>query len=340
METFVAVVQEMLTAIAVKYNLKEKGLDPAAVPDIVTQAFAEVMSGAARVRPENMPPHAAEGFIVDPGELIEEPPAARIVLSQFTDSLHAAPPLAGDAGLVSEELLHRSIRSSVELAEALAGLVRDMNLGLGAILSHAELLLLYKDEAREKRAGAIAIIQQEATRMRALVHALGTAAVVSAPHRPASAPEPVAAGDFAQFLRDVLVTARDPLDARHISVDVRITPGTPPPGCPPPSLRRALAEAFEGLAGAIAPRSQVQVRCERKPVLVRGAEGEATKDFLMVALAHNGTLSAQDQQRIVEGLDEGPLGQASRLIREMGGFVRFAPLPGGTSETRVFLPAN
>jgi hypothetical protein len=60
----------------------------------------------------------------------------------------------------------------------------------------------------------------------------------------------------------------------------------------------------------------------------------------MVALAHNGTLSAQDQQRIVEGLDEGPLGQASRLIREMGGFVRFAPLPGGTSETRVFLPAN
>ena len=45
METFVAVVQEMLTAIAVKYNLKDKGLDPAAVPGIVTQAFAEVLSG-------------------------------------------------------------------------------------------------------------------------------------------------------------------------------------------------------------------------------------------------------------------------------------------------------
>ena len=122
METFVAVVQEMLTAIAVKYNLKDKGLDPAAVPEIVRQAFAEVMSGASRVRPEDLPPPAADGFIVDPGELIEEPPAARIVLSQFTDSLHAAPPLAADSGLVSEELLHRSIRSSVELAEALAGL--------------------------------------------------------------------------------------------------------------------------------------------------------------------------------------------------------------------------
>jgi hypothetical protein len=73
---------------------------------------------------------------------------------------------------------------------------------------------------------------------------------------------------------------------------------------------------------------------------MRGPSGEVRKDFLMVALSHNGTLAALDQQRIADGLDDGPLGQASRLIREMGGFVRFAPLPGGTSETRVFLPAN
>ena len=32
---------------------------------------------------------------------------------------------------MSEELLHRAIRSNVELAEALAGLVHEMNLGLG-----------------------------------------------------------------------------------------------------------------------------------------------------------------------------------------------------------------
>ena len=31
-ECFVAVVQDMLAAIAVKYNLKEKGLDPEACP--------------------------------------------------------------------------------------------------------------------------------------------------------------------------------------------------------------------------------------------------------------------------------------------------------------------
>ena len=356
METFVAVVQEMLTAIAMKYNLKEKGLDPAAVPDIVTQAFAEILSGAAQVRAEDIPPPAADGFMVVSGdglaftggdgvpetEAVAAEPSARIVLSQFTDSLHAAPPLAAhDAGLVSEELLHRSIRSSVELAEALAGLVRDMNLGLGTILSHAELLLLYKDEAREKRASAIAIIQAEAARMRALVQGLGTAAVVSAPHRPNMLPttDP-RAGSFEEFLREVLATAREPLDAQQIAVDLQIPFDTLPPSCPPAILHRALAETFEGLAATLSPHSKLFVRCERKPVLMRGPAGEVKRDFLMVALEHNGTLSAQDQQRIVEGLDDGPLGQASRLIREMGGFVRFAPLPGGTSETRVFLPAN
>ena len=360
METFVAAVQEMLTAIAIKYNLKEKGLDPAAVPGIVTEAFAEVLSGKAAVRVEDIPPPAADGFALVGGDglaftggdaaaegelLAASPPSARIVLSQFTDSLHAAPPplATQEAGLVSEELLHRSIRSSVELAEALAGLVRDMNLGLGTILSHAELLNLYKDEAREKRAGAIEAIQQEAARLRGLVQGLGTAAVVSAPHRPAMplptpATEP-AAGSFEEFLGEVLVTAREHLEPRGISVDLRIPAGTLPPNCPHPTLHRALAETFEGLAGAMARNSQVFVRCERKPVLFRGPEGEVKKDFLMVALAHNGTLSASDQQRILQGLDEGPLGQASRLFREMGGFVRFAPLPGGTLETRVFLPA-
>jgi signal recognition particle receptor subunit beta len=357
METFIAVVQEMLTAIAVKYNLKDKGLDPASVPGIVTEAFAEVMSGAAQLRADAIAPPTADGFALAGGDglaftggdavaeaeaPVAEAPSARIVLSQFTDSLHAAPPQATpNAGLVSEELLHRSIRSSVELAEALAGLVRDMNVGLGTILSHAELLLLYKDEAREKRATAIAIIQQEAARLRERVQGLGSAAVVSAPHRPTAllATEPVAGG-FEEFLREVLVTAREPLDAQQISVDLRIPAGTLPPSCPPPTLHRALAETFEGLAGAMQPHSQVFVRCERKPVLFRGPEGEVKKDFLMVALAHNGTLSAEAQQRIVLGLDEGPLGQASRLFREMGGFVRFAPLPGGTLETRVFLPAN
>ena len=105
-------------------------------------------------------------------------------------------------------------------------------------------------------------------------------------------------------------------------------------------MRRALAAAFEGLAGAAAPGSQLLVRCERKPVLLRGRDGDVRRDFLMVGLAHNGTLTAEAQEKIVAGQDAGPLGMASRLFREMGGFLRFAPLPGGAVEARVFLPTT
>ena len=59
----------------------------------------------------------------------------------------------------------------------------------------------------------------------------------------------------------------------------------------------------------------------------------------MLAASHATTLSADAQQRVLQGADPGPLGEAYRLVREMGGFVRFAPLPGGALETRVFLPA-
>ena len=33
-----------------------------------------------------------------------------------------------------------------------------------------------------------------------------------------------------------------------------------------------------------------------------------------------------------------PLGDGHRAVREMGGFLRFAPLPAGALETRLFLP--
>ena len=56
LETFVAVVQEMLAAIAVKYNLKEKGLDPAVVPEVVAQAFSNLLKKAPKA---TGPPSAA-----------------------------------------------------------------------------------------------------------------------------------------------------------------------------------------------------------------------------------------------------------------------------------------
>ena len=186
METFVAVVQEMLTAIAVKYNLKEKGLDPESVPEVVQQAFAVLLKKAAA----SAPPPPAPGAPAQPPR-----PAAKVVVSQAPDQDHGSTLQATpEAGLVSEELLHRAIRSNVELAEALAGLVQQMNLGLGTILSHAELLLVYKEDAREKRQTAIKSIQQEATRLRRIMQELGQAGAST----PTPAPVPASAAALAR----------------------------------------------------------------------------------------------------------------------------------------------
>ncbi|HET7746336.1 MAG TPA: hypothetical protein VFM29_03490 [Vicinamibacteria bacterium] len=354
-ETFAAVVEEMLGAIAVKYNLKEKGLDPEGVPEVVAEAFRSVLKEAASAAP----PPGTSGPPAGAG-------SGRVILSQHTDSLHAAPPPASqDMGLVSEELLHRAIRSNVELAEALAGLVHEMNVGLGAILSHAELLGVYREDAREKRQAAVGVIQGEAQRLRKLVAQLGrTGEAVSSAGTPlvsrptpapaaggpaATAPAPAPApsrpaapaapdGSFETFVRDVLASARPALDAQAIQVDLKIPPGTARPSCPPLALHQALAGALQGLAASSAPGSTMAVRAEKKPVLLKSREGEVKRDYLMVGLAHAAALTADDQQRIVQGADPGPLGQASRLVRELGGFLRFAPLPGGAIETRVFLP--
>jgi hypothetical protein len=419
METFVAIIQEMLTSIASKYNLKDKGLDPATVPDVVTEAFAAVLP---RVTADA--PGAPAG--PPPGQTPGPPPAApaRVVVSQMTDTLEApAGPAvaAADAGLISEDLLHRSIRSNVELAEALGGLVRDMNLGLGSILSHAELLLLYREDAREKRAAAIGSIQQEAARLRRVVQDLGRAGAASAeaplpqpvagppaaPAKPAvpvvvtppsgvapphaaapmpkaptpTAPTPAAArprapapdapvpaaaraaapavppapahpaasppaevtlsrGDLAVLLQEVMRGLGHTFDSLGIGVDFRIAPGIAlPPSCSAQELRKAMTRLVEGVVTSINPASDLAMRCERKAVLLRTREGEVRKEFVMLGLGQAGTLTVEEQQRIIHGADDGALGQAARLVRGLGGFVRFAPLPAGGLETRVFLPA-
>jgi hypothetical protein len=164
-----------------------------------------------------------------------------------------------------------------------------------------------------------------------------------APTRAASPSATAAAarnGGFHELVQDVVVSARAAFDAHGIAVNVQVPASTVMPSCPPAQLRQALLGALQGLAIASLPRTQLSVRCERKPVLLKGREGEVKRDFLMVALAHTGNLSPDEQQRVVQGTDPGPLGQATRLVREMGGFVRFAPLPDGALEARVFLPVG
>ncbi len=342
-ETFVAVVQEMLTAIAIKYNLKEKGLDPASAPDVVAEAFSSLLSMAGPPAP------------------LQEKPAGKIILSQATSVDHAAPLQATpETGLVSEELLHRAIRSNVELAEALAGLVLDMNMGLGTILSHAELLMVYREDAREKRQAAIASIQQEASRLRKIMQNLGQAGLAAGAAPPARPPAPPpgarmvpplqmkpltaapatpSEASLEPALREVLAAAQPTIEARKVGVTLRIPPGTGMPKCPAATLSRAMVALLDGVSIMSPSGSTVVIRAEQKPVLLRGRDSQQVKrDFLMLAVSHGGTLSSEDQQRILGGSDASPLGETCRLVREMGGFVRFAPLPAGGLETRLFLP--
>jgi hypothetical protein len=129
------------------------------------------------------------------------------------------------------------------------------------------------------------------------------------------------------------------MQVNAVSVAVKVAPGTALPRCPPASLKRAIMAFFSGLAAASTFGATLTLRSERKPVLLRTKEGEVKKDFLMLAASHASTLGPDAQQRVLQGADPGPLGEAHRLVREMGGFVRFAPLPGGALETRIFLPA-
>jgi signal recognition particle receptor subunit beta len=354
-DTFVAVVQEMLGAIAVKYNLKEKGLDPAAVPEVVAHAFAALLKKAPPPQPAaaEAPGSAPAGAAPSP---VASRPPARVVIAQPEGAEPAYPGQAGpEVSPVSEELLHRAIRSNVELAEALGQVVHAVTVGLGTILAQSDLVLAAQEPAG--RTAAVGAIQREAQRLRLVMQDLGQAASSRAaipsratpaqpprPENPPAAPRhaapPSPAATLDALVAEVLSAVRAPLLDRDVSVESRIAQGTELPRCSPAGVRRAATALVQGIGATVTAPSSLVIRVERKPVLLRGKDGsEVRRDFLMLALKHAAGLAEADQQRVLAGSDPGPLGEASRLVREMGGFVRFAPLPGGSLETRVFFPA-
>jgi len=148
-----------------------------------------------------------------------------------------------------------------------------------------------------------------------------------------------AAASLDAMIKEAAEEAHSRLAVNAVSVGVKIAPGTALPRCPPASLKRAAVALLSGLAAQSLYGATIALRSERKPVLLRTKDGEVKRDFLMLAASHASTLSTDAQQRVLQGADPGPLGEAYKLVREMGGFVRFAPLPGGALETRVFLPA-
>ena len=370
-ETFAAVVQEMLAAIAVKYNLKEKGLDPESVPEIVAQAFAEIVRKA--------PPRPASG---------PAPQAPKVVISEPQGVEPAYPGQVGpEVNPVSEELLNRAIRSNVELAQTLSQLVREVHEGLGVIQVQSSRLAASTDDAH--RGSLVAAIEHQVKRMQQMLRETGQPAGSRAPGPPQTPPTPprgvsapappprpsqgpapplpfpsparpapaseapaaraaapaaavaVSASALDGLVAEMVQLSRPALAARPVSVELRMAPGTPLPRCSPIGLKRSFAALFQGLSAVVAPQSAIVVRAEKKPVLFKGRDGsQQTRDFLMIAATHAGGLADADQQRVLQGADGGPLGEAQRLVREMGGFIRFAPLPGGALETRIFLPAG
>jgi hypothetical protein len=160
---------------------------------------------------------------------------------------------------------------------------------------------------------------------------------------PAAGPAPAvapAAATLDRVAAEAVGAARAALAARQVTVESRIGPGAALPRCSPEGLRRAVAGLFQGLATAVPTSTAILVRAETKPVLLRSRDGsQVRRNFLMLALTHAGGLGEAQQQKLLAGSDPGPLGDAYRIVREMGGFLRFAPLPGGSLETRVFLPA-
>jgi signal recognition particle receptor subunit beta len=335
METFIAIVGETLTAIATKYGLKEKGLDPAQVPQLVAAAFEH------RLKQES-------GSAAPGDATIRAAAPPRLVMSQSPEpaAISGQPAAAGDGGLVAEDLLHRAIRSNVELAESLGDLIREINEGLTRILSQSEFLLAYRDAQPEKRAGAAKAVQDEAMRLRAIVQGLGQRVAEAKPREapptaPVAAPllaaPPAAARGLEPLMRSAMAAAQPLLQPRGLTLDLRVTPGTPAPRGPTAEVERIVVSLLTGLAHVAAPGGAL-VRCEKKPVLLKSSTGDVRRDFIMVAIANNGGPSASDQQRVLQGADSGPLGEAYRMIRGLGGFLRFAPMAGGGIETRVFLP--
>jgi hypothetical protein len=141
-------------------------------------------------------------------------------------------------------------------------------------------------------------------------------------------------------LVEVVRAARTALAARPVGVESRIPRGTPLPPGRVDALRGALAGVLLSAAATARPSSVISARAERKPVLLRARDGsEVKRDFLMIALAQQGGPSEAEQQAALAGTAAGPLADALRHAREMGGFLRFAPLPQGGVESRLFLPA-
>ncbi len=242
MDTFSTIVKQMLHAIAVKYNLKQKGLDPDQVPEMVETAFSKLMEAAGSAQPIAIMLDDSEE---DPSAEKAPPKPAKIVLAQSPDASQAGALQASpDAGLVAEELLQRAIKSNIDLAETLADVVKQINAGLGKIAMQAQKLKsLTAEDSQERK--AVDVLMNEAGSLAEVVQNLGQASkgagavaagLQSHPPiaRPATKPPgvgsgpPKAAPDIGTAMRDAVNKLRTTLEERGVRVDLMVSGVSPP----------------------------------------------------------------------------------------------------------------
>ena len=366
LETFGAAAQEMLQSIAIKYNLKDKGLDPASVPDLVAAAL-KALTGKAEEAAARAPQKTGPGKSAS-----ISPSKITVTQAQSADQNASLQGGADGGGLVIEELLGKAIKSNVDMAEVLSSVVQAINSGLTAIVSQADLALLYKEDI--KRNAAIAAIKREADLTQRRVQAISTggapppasapmagpatrlAQQVSAQRQAGAALPPpksvstkapadavsVAASNAANSqleaaLKEGVRLAQDGLNASGGTVEFAQIAGELPL-CPPAHVSKLVKAAVEG-AAALSPAGKISVRSEKKPVLLKSRDGtESKRDFLMLMIAQPALIPVDEQQKIPTGAGSGAMGEAGKLVREVGGFTRFAPTSGGGTEARFFLP--
>lgn len=363
LETFAAAAQEMLQSIAVKYNLKDKGLDPTAVPELVAAALRALVGKAEEASQKAPKPAPGKAASISPSKIT----VTQVQAADQSASLQGG---ADGGGLVIEELLGKAIKSNVDMAEVLSSVVQALNSGLSAIAAQADLALLYKEDI--KRNAAIAAIKREADLTQRRVQAISTggapppsSAPVAGPatrlaqqvsaQRQAGAPLPppksvstvppvaVSAASSAALaqleaaLKEGVRLAEAGLSASGGTVEFAQIAGELPL-CPPAHVSKLVKAAVEG-AAALAPAGKISVRSEKKPVLLKSRDGsESKRDFLMLMIAQPALIPVDQQQKIPTGAGSGALGEAGKLVREVGGFTRFAPTSAGGTEARFFLP--
>jgi signal recognition particle receptor subunit beta/2-phospho-L-lactate guanylyltransferase (CobY/MobA/RfbA family) len=355
LETFGAAAQEMLQSIAIKYNLKDKGLDPAAVPDLVSAAL-KALAGKAEDAVAKAPQKPAPG---KPATI--SPSKITVTQAQVADQNASLQGGADGGGLVIEELLGKAIKSNVDMAEVLSSVVQAINSGLAAIVSQADLALLYKEDI--KRNAAIAAIKREADLTQRRVQAISTGGALPPASAPAAGPatrlaQQVSAQQKGGALPPPKSVPASPASSAALSqleaalkegvrlAEQALNGGTVEfaqiagelPLCPPAHVSKLVKAAVEG-AAALAPSGKISVRSEKKPVLLKSRDGtESKRDFLMLMVAQPTLIPVEEQQKIPTGAGKGALGEAGKLVREVGGFTRFAPTSAGGTEARFFLP--